>query len=341
MTSNDTRRIRNTTIKSKYRNKKLPEFLVPYIGPDFITHSQKNNKPFNTFRNILVLDIGLEDNFNSVDAQALNEGSSFCLKKFINSLSDEIDIKDVVYHCFLATKKIPRHEDPLFKYTVYFVWPVVHDGFILYDEYKLNEENFLDIKNYDLKLSAEILKEIILQAHPDIILVFGNNLEEVIDIAFLQTFKKKFKDYCSKSNVKQLTINPYNWKNPECENDEVEKTMRFLQEEKMHRHNSDFNACLRFVKKLVKDAKSYAQEKKRYTPFFDVDLFHGEKDRQFRVRIATRDNLIGSLNEILDLLSTLNDLKESLIDSDKQRYKPQRGDDDRIGKGRRKRKKEE
>ena len=57
--------------------------------------------------------------------------------------------------------------------------------------------------------------------------------------------------------------------------------------------------------------------------------------------MKTKDNLVDSLNIILHHLSTLNALKESLIDPDKQRYKPQREADERIGKGRRNRKKEE
>ena len=82
------RKISISYIKLKVKNNDWNLDFIPYIGPDFIQHSQKNNKSFNTFRNVLILDIGLEDNFNSVEEQAVNENCSFCLKNFINSLND-------------------------------------------------------------------------------------------------------------------------------------------------------------------------------------------------------------------------------------------------------------
>ena len=360
------RKISIRDIKLKFKNNHWNLDFIPYIGRDFVVHSQKNNKSFNIFRNVLILDIGLEDKFNSVEEQAANENSSFCLKNFVSSLNDEINITDLVYHCFLATKKIPKNKNSLFKYSVDVCTkgPVVLDELELYTEYELNKKNIFDIKEDDLKLSAKILNEVILQAHPDIILIFGDNLNSLIDFAFLQTFNEGFGDFCRKANIKQLTINPNEWKKPEYKNVEANKTMLFLQDEKRHRHNSDFNICLASIIKLVKEAKEYAQGKKerRKTISFGIssdllDVYDkNSKDDDALIdttrtpaannshlwaQTETRDNLIDSLNTILDDLSFLNILKDDLINPDKQRYKPQRGDDDRIGKGRRERKKEE
>ena len=360
------RKISPHDIKQKFENNHWNLEFIPYVGQDFIAHSQKNNKSFNFFRNVLILDIGLEDNFNSVEEQAVNENCSFCLKNFINSLNDEINITDLVYHCFLATKKILQNKDSLFKYSVDVCakGPIVLGESELYTEYELNKKNIFGIKEDDLKLSAEILNEVILQAHPDIILIFGDNLNSLIDFAFFQTFNEGFDDFCRKANIKHHTINPNAWKKPECKNVEANKTMLFLQDEKKHRHNSDFNIWLTFIIELVKGAKEYAQGKKeRYSnvnqmcssdvidaydsiskeddAIISITKSPAPHDSHLWVHTETRDNLIDSLNMILRNLSFLNNLKDSLIDPDKQRYKPQRKADERIGKGRRNRKKEE
>lgn len=226
------RKISPHDIKQKFENNHWNLEFIPYVGRDFIAHSQKNNKSFNFFRNVLILDIGLEDNFNSVEEQAVNENCSFCLKNFINSLNDEINIKDLVYHCFLATKKIPQNKDSLCKYSVCLNKPIIFGKSVIYSEFNLNKKNIFGIKEDDLKLSAEILNEVILQAHPDIIFIFSNNLKDAINFSFFQTLNKSFNNYCNEANIKQITINPSDWMNPNCEKEEINRTIQILQEEK-------------------------------------------------------------------------------------------------------------
>lgn len=61
------REISKNIIKQKFKNENWNLDLMPYIGKEFIKHSQKNNKPYNKIRNILILDLGLEEKFKTVN----------------------------------------------------------------------------------------------------------------------------------------------------------------------------------------------------------------------------------------------------------------------------------
>lgn len=321
-------------IIGKYRDKNWDKEIIPYIGENFVSHYKCNNKPYNKIRNVLVVDLGLTKEYNTVDAQVEQNGR---LKKFIDLLDGELEVGDIVYHCFL-NRKI---ENTL-------------DGFST-DELTLYKK----IKKDGLKVSAEILEYVIGKTRPDIIFIFGPRLNWLINYSF----NHEFNVLCQGIHSQKYIVNDSDF-------EDNENIKRFFCDEKKHRYNAGFSEILQQVLHQTEDLKKFIKDrKKRYVtqkilcpaeinfddsivnrsaetlPESDMFPSPEEADVKLYRMIIKKDLLISSLNDILKKISALCKLKDDLTDADKNYYKPLSADfpackkDNRVRAGRRERKK--
>lgn len=338
------REISKNVIKQKFKNKNWNLDLMPYIGKEFIKHSQKNNKPYNKIRNILILDLGLEEKFKTVSEQAISDQRAFSLTEIIKTLNGEIEIDDIVYHCFLC-KKIPEFKTPINKFNPNLsvkdstklsnsfnpylcknlekIW-FVSDG-------HPNEKTKFSTTIDELKTSAEILESVIKWSRPDIIIYLGKALEYLIDYAFHQRYGDELFLYCSNSNINCHTIEDPRY---------VSSTISFLENEKKFRNLNELKIHIDFLWEQTCLAKEIALEKmSRYEDVFlerpnssvyepeEYDI--GEVREQphptkkgYKNLTITRDRLIEKLNEIQFRIGMIDEhITDYIINEDKNYYK--------------------
>lgn len=244
-------------LRNKYDKNNWPSELVPYIGKDFLEHSQKNGKPYNTTRNVLVLDLGLDKKFKNVKAQALNDNRSFSLKNFIDALDGEVKIEDIVYHCFLTKTEF---DNPLDRFNI----DIVCKSRLVDCNCKrikvikeFNEKNNFGVSADDLKTSAEVLYRVVKWSRPDIVLILGKPLDKLIDYSFECKFNKKFSNYCEESNSRICVVN---WPKGESEmslQDTFSCVKDFLIKEKKHRYISYFDEITEKIQSRIELVKNY------------------------------------------------------------------------------------
>ncbi len=338
------REISKNIIKQKFKNENWNLDLMPYIGKEFIKHSQKNNKPYNKIRNILILDLGLEEKFKTVNDQATLDQRTFSLIEIIKSLNGEIKIDDIVYHCFLS-KKIPEFKTPINKFNPNLsnkdstklsnsfnpylcknlekIW-FVSDGLP-------SEKTKFAISIDELKRSAEILESVIKWSRPDIIIYLGRALEYLIDYAFDQRYGHCLFPYCSGSNINCHTIEDPKY---------VSSTITFLENEKKFRNLNELKRLIDSLWEHACLAKEIALEKmSRYedvslewpnSSVYEPEEYDiGEVREQphptkkgYKNLTITRDRLIQKLNWIQFHIGLLDEhITDYIINEDKNYYK--------------------
>lgn len=268
--------IKKSVIKQKFNDRNIAVSQIPYLGETFIGHSQQNTKPFNKIRNILVLDFALESVFKSVDEQARN---SEIVQRLIQNVDGEVNLDDIVYHCF-HTRPIPKQENILDRLSCPFKIP---DG----KGACFNRKNIFGITEEDLSLSRELLEVVIKWCRPDIILVLGQSLQDLVNLSFYLTKKEFFDTYCQDGNVRYKTIGCEKWFDPFRKNLKDYDTIEFLKSEKTHRYLSLLNELIIRIR---------------------GDLYHTKRivlNKEERFRYFKKSN--NSSSDILDIIVSADD----------------------------------
>lgn len=256
-------------IKQKFRKKHIDVCMVPYLGKKYSKHSQKNNKSFNGIRNILVVDLWLSSKYSSVEEQILDTENPYSLKSLLPSFEGELDIDDLVYHCFFS-HSMHQQLDTVEKYRLK-SWG--------YDKKKHFVTKIdLGITSNDIELSAEIFKDVIKWCRPDIILFLGAPLWFLITDYREKsgfTFDKMFKD----SNV---SCNVVDYLQFMCdaglrvEGDESlrlfgENTIDFLRYEKKHRYLNTLYFTINSIQKHLNNLRQEVGHSK-YFEYIDGNM---------------------------------------------------------------------
>lgn len=265
------RQISVPILKKKFRDEKVDVCMVPYLGKKYVVHSQKNNKAFNGFRNILVLDLWLNRKYKSVQEQALDEKCPYSLKNLLRCFDGELDIDDLVYHCFF-TRPVSQEQDNFEQYRS--------------TSWEKNGDNYI-VKGMDLKITTEdlnnyaiILKDVIRCCRPDIILFLGEPLERLIagygdeqDHNF--TFYNLFEESnisCNIVDYLQIMCNA----GVSVQGDEFLRmfgvdTIDFLRSEKKHRNLSPLFSQIDFIERCLINLRNEKGDSK-YIGLIDTNI---------------------------------------------------------------------